>query len=92
MTKIYAPNKGYTGKVAGVSFNFGVAITDNRRMIDWFIEKGYKVVHEEKTEQVIEENFEDKTVSELKDMARGKGLTGFSRLNKGELIELLVGE
>lgn len=49
MAKIYAPNKGYTGNIAGVSFTEGVGETEDNWLIGWFESKGYKV---EKSEAV----------------------------------------
>lgn len=51
MTKIHAPNKEYTGVVAGVSFNKGVGETEDKWLIGWFEEKGYKVEPEETEEE-----------------------------------------
>lgn len=57
MTKIYAPNKRYTGLIAGVSFIDGVGETDNKYLINWFEEKGYTVESEivETEENLIED-------------------------------------
>ncbi len=43
MAKIYAPNKGYAGKSAGVSFINGVGETKDEWLIQWFERKGYRV-------------------------------------------------
>lgn len=43
MAKVFAPNKGYTGVVAGVSFVNGMGETDNRWLLMWFEENGYEV-------------------------------------------------
>lgn len=43
MTKIFAPNKEYTGMSAGVSFCNGVGETDTPRIIEWFKSHGYCV-------------------------------------------------
>ncbi|PEM28959.1 hypothetical protein CN617_11490 [Bacillus wiedmannii] len=42
--------------------------------------------------QKPQSNLNDLTVSELKELAKEKGLKGYSSLNREELIELLNGE
>jgi hypothetical protein len=83
MAKIYAPNRGYTGKIAGVSFANGEGETENEWLIQWFKNKGYKVVEEKK--------LEDLTVSELRKIAAGKNIEGYSDMRKAELIKALEG-
>ena len=43
MFKIIAPNRAYTGVIAGVAFLKGQAETGNARLIGWFKEKGYEI-------------------------------------------------
>lgn len=43
MAKIIAPNKGYNGTAASVSFKDGIGETDKTHLIQWFKEHGYKV-------------------------------------------------
>lgn len=43
MTKVFAPNKQYTGLSAGVTFVNGVGETDKAHVLDWFREHGYTV-------------------------------------------------
>lgn len=43
MAKIIAPNKGYNGTAASVSFRDGIGETDKPHLIQWFKEHGYKV-------------------------------------------------
>ena len=54
---------------------------------------GYKVKTEEEVNSVKEEkpevNLASLTVKELKDLAKERGLTGYSGLKKAELIDLL---
>ena len=81
MAKIYTPNRGYTGKIAGVSFVNGEGETENEWLIQWFKNKGYKVAEEKK--------LEDLTVSELRKIAAGKNIEGYSDMRKAELIKAL---
>ena len=83
MTKIYVPNRGYTGKIASVSFINGEGETEDKWLIQWFKNKGYKVMEEKK--------LEDFTVSELRKMAAEKEIEGYSDMRKAELIEALEG-
>ncbi len=62
MTKIYAPNKQYTGISASVGFAKGVGETSDPDLIEWFKTHGYEV--EEEVTQ--EDEFKGKTVEELK--------------------------
>lgn len=100
MTKIYSPNKEYTGISAGVSFVKGVGETDDNWRLQWFKNKGYKIGVEEGKEQeedsneeeIEEKELNDLTVKELREMAKDRGLEGYSDLKKDTLIELLKGE
>ena len=49
-------------------------------------DKGYEIVEDLDAEEETEENLADKTVDELRDMARELELTGYYSLNKAELI------
>lgn len=51
--KILAPNKSYTGVSASVSFCNGVGYTENKRLVDWFIDKGYKVIDEDEVKSTL---------------------------------------
>ncbi|MFP4286424.1 MAG: Rho termination factor N-terminal domain-containing protein [Candidatus Izemoplasmataceae bacterium] len=39
--------------------------------------------------EVVNDDLEEKTVVELRELAKEKGLTGYSKLKKAELIEAL---
>ncbi len=45
-----------------------------------FKQQGYEIV-----EEVVEEELADKTVDELREIAKEEGLTGYYKLNKDEL-------
>lgn len=45
-SKITAPNKSFTGEIAGVPFLKGEATTDNQLVIDYCRNKGYEVEEE----------------------------------------------
>lgn len=83
MAKIYAPNERYAGVTAGVSFSNGVGVTEDKWLIQWFKNKGYKVVEEMKLGEL--------TVAELRKMAAEKGIEGYSDMRKAELIKTLEG-
>jgi hypothetical protein len=51
MAKIKAPNNGYTGISAGVSFVNGEAETEDKWLIGWFKNKGYEVEEEQEPEE-----------------------------------------
>lgn len=103
MIKIYAPNKRYTGLVAGVSFVNGVGETDNKYLINWFEEKGYILETEDNFIEDVEKayelvvNEENKRVlatlkvDELRELAKEKEIEGYSNMKKKELIEVLEG-
>ncbi|WP_339063565.1 hypothetical protein [Tepidibacillus marianensis] len=50
MAKIFAPNKGYTGVIAGVPFHNGIGESEDKWLINWFNEKGYTIEDGKKKE------------------------------------------
>ncbi|MDW5300751.1 MAG: hypothetical protein SA378_11555 [Sedimentibacter sp.] len=93
MAKIYAPNKEYTGVIAGVVFNKGIGETQDKRLKNWFEEKGYKVVEEEKKgkKEKPDKTVDEMTVEELKAYAESKEIDlGESKLRE-EILEVIKG-
>lgn len=86
MTEIYAPNKDYTGIVAGVVFNEGMGETNDKRLINWFQEKGYKII-EEKKEKTVDEM----TVDELKVYAVANEIDLGEATKKADILEVIKG-
>lgn len=68
--KILAPNKSYTGVSASVAFCNGVGYTENKRLVDWFIDKGYRVIDEDEVKStLINENKQNlERVDQLEEM------------------------
>ena len=56
--KIYSPNKEYTGVSASVPFCNGMGETEDRHLIKWFKDHGYKVDEESNAEQKEEQTVE----------------------------------
>lgn len=69
--KILAPNKSYTGVSASVSFCNGVGYTENKRLVEWFIDHGYKVIDQDEVKQLevsVSNDSKDKHVDQLEGM------------------------
>lgn len=82
MARIRAKNKKYTGVIAGVTFANGVGETNDSWLKQWFENKGYEVEEDKNYLSALK-------VDELKDLAKQKGLDGYSDMKKAELIELI---
>lgn len=105
--KITTPSKGYTGIIAGIPFINGEAETEDSWLISWFTEKGY-TVEEINEDDLNQDNQQDENsqetqgenkidlselnIKELKELAKEKGIQGYSSLNKAELIQVLEEE
>ena len=87
MAKIYCPNKDYTGVSASVSFVDGKGETDNKHLIKWFKEHGYKVEDgKPKTDEGGEGGIDKMTVKELKAYAKENGIDLGDANTKAEII------
>lgn len=84
MAKIYSPNESYVGVSASVAFSKGVGETEDKHLIEWFKQHGYKVDETEQNQQTNtgnEKPIDEMTVDELKAYAEGKNidLTGLTK-------------
>lgn len=100
MAKIHAPNQEYTGVSATVVFVDGIGETEDPALLQWFLDKGYKVegVDAEDLEEapqeaiemdVDEDRLDDMNMKELKAYAKQRGLEGYSQLSKPDLLALI---
>ena len=82
-------------------FENGEFETENKRVIHILTEMGYEndgmreeeiKENEEVIEEVVEIKLNDKTVAELRNIAKERGIEGIYRKSKEELIELIEGD
>jgi hypothetical protein len=95
MAKVYAPNKDYNGVTASVPFTNGVGFSSNPYLLDWFKEHGYKVEDDIVEDDIAEAKSEANTdisqlsYEELKSLAKDKGVDGYHKMKKEELLDAL---
>jgi hypothetical protein len=92
LAKIYAPNKEYTGVSAFVSFIDGVGETDDLHLIQWFERNGYTIEGKDSEPAPTvddEPTLESMSATDLRDLAREKGIKGYSNMTKDQLIKAL---
>ena len=90
MAKVYAINKEYNGVTASVPFTNGVGFSSDPYLLDWFKEHGYNV-EDDTAEAKSEANTDISQLSydELKSLAKDKGVDGYHKMKKEELVDVL---
>jgi hypothetical protein len=78
MARICCKNKRYNGVSAGIAFVKGVGVSNDSRLLSWFIENGYEVLKE----------LEEMNYKELVEYAKEQGVNGIG-IKKDELLEIL---
>ncbi|MBE6056799.1 Rho termination factor N-terminal domain-containing protein [Clostridium sp.] len=66
-------------------------VVNDEYIRDKLIKQGYKLIEETQNVQEDLKKLNELTIEELKELAKGKGIEGISKLKKDELIEVLEG-
>lgn len=66
-------------------------VVNDEYIRDALIKQGYKLIKETQNVQEDLKKINELTIEELKELAKGKGIEGISKLKKDELIEVLEG-
>ena len=91
MATIKAPNPDFNGARQGVTFVNGVGETDDPAALNWFERRGYTV-------EVGAENegphadLDGMNVPELKELAKGMGIRGYSDMKRDALVDAIIDE
>jgi hypothetical protein len=90
--KVFAPNKQYNGISASVLFTDGVGETEDPYLLEWFEQNGYTVESKDHApEPKVDElkTLKDISATELRDLAREKGIKGYSNMTRNQLLKVL---
>ncbi|WP_353106250.1 hypothetical protein [Acetoanaerobium noterae] len=90
--KIYAPNAGYSGISASVTFVNGVGETEDENLIAWFESKGYSVgepAKEKEEAQVKIPNYKGMKKAELEDLLTSLEVEYAADSTNDQKVELL---
>ena len=85
-TKILSENRDLLDLIANTLLEYE---TITKEQIDYLVEHGHMPEEDKKEEQVDELSLSDLTLTELKDLAKEKGIKGYSKMTKEEILKEL---